>query len=383
MRLPRVRFTVRRVMSVAVVVLLVIGIGAEVVRRRSRFLLERVRQHSAERIRLSADRDSRQRQAAADPAMRPVFLFDAERHDRAIAWHARQEDENRRAMLRPWEPVPPTRAGPPWPPIPSELYSVSRPDPPTGVDQPRASLVDAFLFQPWRYPLGDWANDPAIEDVWFAAPDGVRLNGWFAEARRPRAVVLYAEGNAGNMTGRRWVLRLFRDRLGCSVLVFDYRGYGRSQGSPSIAGVLEDARVARHWLAERVGLAEKDAVLVGNSLGGAVAVDLAGRDGARGLVLENTFSSLADVTEWHLGRLARLFVADRLDSASRIRDYSGPLLQTHGDADRVIPYVSGRRLFEAAAGPKLFVGVPGGDHNDPPAQVYLNALDRFLGTLPK
>lgn len=166
------------------------------------------------------------------------------------------------------------------------------------------------------------------------------------------------------------------------MLLFDYRGYGRSEGVPTIDGVLADARAARHWLAERAGVTEKEIVLVGNSLGGAVAVDLAGRDGARGLVLENTFASLADVAERHFGRLTRLLVEGRLDSASRIRDYHGPLLQTHGSADQVVPSESGRRLFQAAAGPKTFVEVAGGDHNDAPARAYLDALNRFLGGLP-
>lgn len=382
MRVPRVPFSMRRVMAVASVALLVTGFGAEAVRRGSRVARDRVARHGAERVRLTADRDHRLRDAAADPAMRPVFLFDAERHRRAAAWHAEQEAENRRAAWRPWERVPLERPGPPWPPVPSELYPVSRPDSPKGPDRPGASPVEAFLFHPWRYPLGDWTNDPTVEDVWFGSTDGVRLNGWFAEARRPRAVVLYAEGNAGNITGRRWVLSLFRERLGCSVLLFDYRGYGRSEGSPTIEGILADARAARRWLAGRAGVAEEEIVLVGHSLGGAVAVDLAARDGARGLVLENTFSSLADVAERHFGRLTRLLVAGRLDSAAKVGDYRGPLLQTHGDADRVVPYESGRRLFEAAGGPKFFVGVPGGDHNDPPSRAYLDALDRFLGALP-
>ena len=170
--------------------------------------------------------------------------------------------------------------------------------------------------------------------------------------------------------------------MSASVLVFDYRGYGRSEGVPSQAGILEDARAARRWLAGRAGVPERDIVLVGNSLGGAVAVDLAARGGARGLVLENTFSSLAELTEWHFGRLASLLVTRTLDSKSKIGSYAGPLLQTHGDADTVVPYESGRRLFDAANGPKRFVAIPGGDHNDPPTREYLVALERFLKALP-
>jgi len=196
-------------------------------------------------------------------------------------------------------------------------------------------------------------------------------------------VVLYAGGNAETIAGNRWLLQLFRDKLGCSILIFDYRGYGQSEGTPSERGILADARAARHWLADRAGVAEADIVLVGHSLGGGVMVDLAARDGARALVLENTFSSLPDVASRHIKFLpVRLMMTTRLDSRSKIRDYRGPLLQTHGDADRVIPFDLGRRLFDGANEPKKFVAIPGGGHNDPPTREYLEALDQFLGSLP-
>jgi uncharacterized protein len=248
---------------------------------------------------------------------------------------------------------------------------------------PRTSVVDRLLFHPARYPEGDWTPGKSnFEDAWFPSANKARLNGWFAEAKKPRAVMLYTEGNGGNITNRRDVLTLFRDRLKCSILVFDYQGYGKSEGSPSREGILADARAARRWLAKRTGVAENEIVLVGQSLGGSVAVDLAARDGARGLVLENTFSSLADVTESHFGRMAGRLVTNQLDSATRIKDYKGPLLQTHGDNDSVVPFAQGRRLFEAANEPKRFVAVPGGDHNDPPSAEYLEELDRFLDRLP-
>jgi fermentation-respiration switch protein FrsA (DUF1100 family) len=242
-------------------------------------------------------------------------------------------------------------------------------------------LEDRVVFQPRPYPGGDWAPEPGAEDAWFDS-DGLRLHGWFAEASEPRAVVLFMHGNAGNVSDRRHVLRLFRDRLNASVLVFDYRGYGRSEGKPNEAGVLADARAARKWLAARAKVREQDVVLAGHSLGGAVAVDLAAKDGARGLVLESTFSSLPDTAADHFPLLpARLLMQTRLDSAAKIPHYRGPLLQMHGDADRIVPYALGRKLFEAANEPKQFVAVRGG-HNDPPAREYLAALDRFLGSLP-
>lgn len=245
------------------------------------------------------------------------------------------------------------------------------------------TFEESAIFHPSRYPEGDWDSEPAYEDAWFTPADGARIHGWYAEAKNPRAVVLFAHGNAGNITHRRWVLELFRDRLGASVLAFDYRGYGRSEGAPNERGILADARAARAWLAKRAGVDERDIVVAGESLGGGVAVDLAAKDGARGLVLMNTFSSLPEVASSHFRLLpARLLMTTRLDSRSKIGDYRGPLLQTHGDADRVVPYALGRRLFDAANEPKRFIAVRGGDHNDPPSREFLGALDRFLDDLP-
>jgi fermentation-respiration switch protein FrsA (DUF1100 family) len=246
------------------------------------------------------------------------------------------------------------------------------------------ALEESLVFHPHRYPWGNWQpRDLQFEDAWFQAPDGVRLHGWFAEVPQPRAVVLYAHGNAGNVATNAWVVDFFRERLNCSVLVFDYRGYGRSEGSPSEAGILADARAARRWLAGRTGVAERDIVLVGRSLGGGVMVDLAAKDGARGLVLENTFTSLPDMGQHLVGSLpVRWLVEMRLDSLSLIGNYAGPLLQTHGDADRCIPYEQGKKLFAAARGPKWFVTAPGGDHNDLPTPEYVDKLDWFLGQLP-
>ena len=247
----------------------------------------------------------------------------------------------------------------------------------------QAGLEEALVFQPQPYPHGHWAKPPGVEDVWFQSPDGVALHGWFAAARQPRAVVLYMHGNGGNLTDCREVLQVFRDGLNASVLVFDYRGYGRSDGTPSEAGVLADARAARHWLAVHTGVAEGDIVLVGHSLGGGVAVDLAAHDGARGLVLENTFTSLPGVAWSHFPLLPfGLIMHCRLDSLDKIASYHGPLLVKHGDADEIVPFALGKKLFEAANEPKRFVSIPGGRHNDPPSREYLTALDQFLGSLP-
>lgn len=241
--------------------------------------------------------------------------------------------------------------------------------------------LDAFVYWPRPLPAGA-AADP-YEDAAFTSADGTRLHGWFAEAQSPTAVVLYCHGNAGNVAGLRPLLRFYRAELGASVLAFDYRGYGRSEGTPGEAGVLADARAARAWLARRAGVAERDVVLVGRSLGGAVAVDLA-RDGARGLVLESTFTSMPDVADHHLWPLpARNLISTRLDSLSKVGSYRGPLLQSHGTADTLVPFAMAERLHAAANEPKRFVAVPGGGHNDPPTRDYLLALRDFVRDLPR
>lgn len=242
------------------------------------------------------------------------------------------------------------------------------------------TLEESLVFQPRNYPDGDWAHGPEIEDARFESANGTKLHGWFASPEQPRAVVLFLHGNSGNVTYFRNHLRLFHEKLNCAVLSFDYRGFGRSDGRPTEAGVIDDARAARRWLATRCDVPEADVILVGYSLGGGVAVDLAATDGARGLVLWSTFTSLPDVARSHVPFLpARSLMRNRLDSLAKIGQYHGPLLQTHGDADLVIPFEQGRRLFAAANEPKEFVAVPKGDHTDPPSPEFFAALDHFLG----
>jgi fermentation-respiration switch protein FrsA (DUF1100 family) len=175
---------------------------------------------------------------------------------------------------------------------------------------------------------------------------------------------------------------MLTERLNVSVMAFDYRGYGRSEGTPSENGLLADARAARRWLAQREQIPEEHIVMYGRSLGGAVAVDLAAKDGARGLVLECTFTSLPAVANDLLPLWPGALMYSRYNSLKKIGDYRGPLLYAHGDADRLVPFAQGERLFAAANEPKKFVRVEGEGHNWGAPDYYVQALDEFFASLP-
>ena len=251
-------------------------------------------------------------------------------------------------------------------------------------NDPLAKLERSLLFYPTP-SHGDGDRQPQgldVENAHFQSADGTKLHGWYLRHPNPRAVVLFCHGNAGNIEHRAGLLKVLQQRVGVSVMIFDYRGYGRSEGTPTEAGVMADARAARKWLAQLEGIAEDRIVLMGRSIGGAVAVDLAAGDGARGLVLESTFSSVPDVAAKLYPLLpVRLLMRSEFDSAAKIGKYRGPLLQSHGDADRVVPYELGRRLHAAANSPKQFVVIPGGDHNDPQTDEYYGRLIAFLDGL--
>ena len=235
------------------------------------------------------------------------------------------------------------------------------------------------MFYPSTYPTGNW--EPAglgQEDIWFEAQDGTRLHGWLFAHQQPRATVLYLHGNAGNLSHRGSLLALLRNQLEISIFIPDYRGYGRSAGTPTVSGVLADARAARKALALRQKVAEADVMLMGRSLGGAIAVQLAAELNPPALILESTFNSLQAMAEEHYALLSWVVPATKLDSETAITAYSGPLLQSHGDADNIIPLALGEALFAAAPGAKQFILIPGADHNHPQPNSYYRTLAGFL-----
>jgi uncharacterized protein len=248
--------------------------------------------------------------------------------------------------------------------------------------QSMQSLDELLLFFPSKYPEGEWEPKGLdYSDVWFKAADNTRLHGWYCPSDNPRATLLFAHGNGGNLTHRADLLRRFQTQLRVSTLIFDYRGYGRSEGVPTVEGILDDTRAAREFLADRARINQSDIVLMGESLGGAVVVQLAVEKRARGLILDRTFSSLKDVAAHHYKAMAWLVPSKKLNSAAEVSRYSGPLFQSHGDTDSIVPFALGRKLFDAANEPKQFVQLPNTDHNDKLPDEYYRQLDAFIGRL--
>jgi len=207
----------------------------------------------------------------------------------------------------------------------------------------------------------DWGLD--YQDVQLETEDGVSLHGWYVPRAGARRVVLFLHGNAGNISHRRASVEIFH-QLGVDVLIFDYRGYGRSEGTPSEAGLYRDAMAAWRYLTETRGFKPAEIVVFGRSLGGAVAARLASQVAAGGLILESTFSSARDFARSVFPVLSRLVVLrydfDSVHALARVRS---PVLMLHSCDDEIIPFELGRRLYDAAPEPKHFVALRG-DHNN-------------------
>jgi pimeloyl-ACP methyl ester carboxylesterase len=248
---------------------------------------------------------------------------------------------------------------------------------------PLRSVEQLFIYPQSVSPTLGKNDDAGGRQVWVETESHHHLDARYFEHPNPQAVVLYCHGNVGTVD--KWALlagRLSRmHRL--SILVFDYPGYGRSSGIPGEHSIFQDAEAARQWLANENGIRPCDVVLMGRSLGGAVAVELAANGGARGLILESTFPSLPEVARSHAAWLLPEWnMTQRMNSVEKIRSYSGPLFQSHGAADRLIPLSLGKELFAAAPGPKRFIAVPEATHNHDHIRHCAAEREQFFRSLP-
>lgn len=218
------------------------------------------------------------------------------------------------------------------------------------------------------------------ETVHLATEDGKRLHGWWVSADEARGTLLFFHGNAGNISGRLENVRQFH-RLGLNVLIFDYRGYGQSTGTPSENGLYRDAEAAWQYLIAERSIEPGRVVIFGRSLGGGPATWLATQHAAGALLLESAFTSVPDMAARHYPWLpARRLTTTQFDNRRRIDQIDMPLLVIHSRRDNVVPFDHGRALFESAREPKQFLEISG-SHNDGflvSADRYLRAIDQFL-----
>jgi fermentation-respiration switch protein FrsA (DUF1100 family) len=221
-----------------------------------------------------------------------------------------------------------------------------------------------------------------FEDIFFSTSDGVRLNGWFVSHPRSKTTLLWSHGNAGNIGHRVENIKLLHEKVGISIFIFDYRGYGRSEGSASEEGTYRDAEAALQYLRSRKDVDPKKIVFFGRSLGAAVAAELATREDCMALILETPFASIREMARTAFPLLpVGPFLRTRYDVVEKIKKVKVPLLVLHGDRDEVVPFSQGRKVFEEAPGPKEFYTIQGAHHNDTyiaGGDAYFAALKNFI-----
>ena len=212
-----------------------------------------------------------------------------------------------------------------------------------------------LVFHPDREVAGKPAG--VYEDVFFEALDGTRLHGWWIPTKESTHALIVSHGNAGNITYRAEAAEFLRDELGVNVFIYDYRGYGQSDGSPSEEGTYSDIRGAFQHVRSR-GFAAESIVLMGQSLGSAVTVELAANEKVGGVILEAPLTSVLAVARklfWFLP--VGWLVSTKYDSLSKIARIGAPIAIVHATGDPVIAYEFGKELFDAAPLPKRFFQV--------------------------
>lgn len=248
-----------------------------------------------------------------------------------------------------------------------------------------AIVFAAYVLQRWLtyFPTREPLPPPAaagladMEAVNLVTPEGLMLAAWFKPPPPAGRLILFFHGNAGSIVDRAFKARALID-AGFGLLLVEYRGFGGNPAKPGEAGLYADGRAALSFLTGR-GLDPERIIPYGESLGSAVAVELASEHDFAALVLEAPFSSVTDVAAYHYPYLpVRLLLRDRFETIGKIGRVRSPILVVHGDRDRVVPVKFGRRLYDAAPEPKRFVLLQGVGHNDLFTDVALRAIVDFL-----
>ena len=244
-------------------------------------------------------------------------------------------------------------------------------------------LESLFVFHPSPWEDRNWTNLSGLplEEAWIPVDETVTVFGWWVDAGPTTPVFLWCHGNAGNISHRlENIKQLFR--RGISLLIFDYRGYGRSSGNPSEAGLYQDAKAAYDYLLHQRKISPDRLILFGRSLGAGVAAEIGLHRPAAGIILEGSFPSIQAMADHHYWGLPASWVMDAdFNLAQKVRALQLPIFVIHGEADSIVPITLGRQVFEAAQEPKRWYAVAGAGHNDVPfvgGEAYFREIVGFI-----
>ena len=227
-----------------------------------------------------------------------------------------------------------------------------------------AMFQSRFVYYP-TYEIERNPRDIYIEYEYidFKSTDGTALTGWFIPAPEQKGVILFCHGNGGNISHRLDTISIL-NKLGLSTFIFDYRGYGQSDGKPSEKGTYNDAEAAWLYLTEERGIPAETIIIHGRSLGGPIAAWLSTKHTPKVCILESTFTSVPDLgSDFYPWLPVRLMSRFHYSTISYIKEITCPILIIHSSEDDLIPYSHGQALFEAAGEPKEFLHIHG-SHND-------------------
>ena len=216
-----------------------------------------------------------------------------------------------------------------------------------------------------------------FKEVYFNSDDGKRLHGWFFPLKKSCPVILFCHGNAGNISHRLDNIRQFLKR-DIQVFIFDYRGYGKSLGTPSEKGIYMDGQAAYDYLVHEENIAPENIILFGRSLGAAVAIDVALNRSVKSIIIESAFVSTKAMakTMFPLSMISFILPLN-YNNLEKITHISVPKLIIHGDGDEIVPFFMGKKLFDASKEPRFFYPIKGARHND----TYINGGHEYFGTI--
>ena len=227
----------------------------------------------------------------------------------------------------------------------------------------------------WGEPtFSDWED---VNDL--TTSGGIKIHAWWCPRQSTDGVLLFCHGNAGNISDRAQFIPMLQTELGVSVLIFDYPGYGKSDGNVSEQGCYAAAEAAFKYLTTKKNTPPEKIILLGNSLGGGVATHLAEKNPHRALILSKTFTSLPDVGQRLYPRMpVRLFMRNQFPILSKLPNCRRPVILVHGQRDGLVPFDHAEQLYRAANEPKMFYTLPEGDHNTPLPVEFFQEAKRFL-----